>query len=115
MNRRGRILTWIGFLGAMLLVLGLKARQLDWLQPKTPLELNGQPAVLIFVKYRYVCECEAFINSNACSQALNWPSDARGGVSLHLIDIEQRSDLAKRYKVIRAPSILLLNADGETI
>ena len=105
----------MGFTGAVLLVLGLKAHQLGWLQPKDPLELHGQPAVLVFVKYRYVCECEAFVNGNARSQVANWPPEARGDLTLHLLDIEQRTDLAKHYAVIRAPAMLLVDADGEIV
>jgi hypothetical protein len=105
----------VGFIGAVLLVLGLKASQLGWLQSKTPLALNGQPAVLVFIQYRYVCECEAYVNGNARSQVANWPTEERGNLSLHLVDIEQRSDLAKRYKVTRAPSLLLLDSAGEVV
>ena len=105
----------MGFIGAVLLVLGLKAHQLGWLQPKAPLELGGQPAVLVFIQYRYVCECEAFVNGNARSQVANWPPEAREYVPLHLIDIEQRADLARRFDIIRTPSMLLLDADGEML
>lgn len=115
MNRRSRLVVWIGFTGCMLLVLGLKARQLGWLQPKAALELNGQPAVLVFVKYRYVCECEAFVNGNARAQVTNWHTETHNDVPLHLIDIELRADLARHYHVIRTPTLLLLNSDGDVV
>jgi len=115
MKRNSSVLVWIVFVGSVVLVLGVKAWQVGWLRPKTHLELNGQPAVLVFVKYRYVCECEGYVNGNARSQAVNWPLDTPGGVPLHLIDIDQRTDLVKRYKVIRAPSMLLLDAEGEIV
>jgi hypothetical protein len=115
MKPKARLLVWVGFIGAVLLVLGLKAHQLGWLQPKAHLELNGQPAVLVFVKYRYVCECEAFVNGNARSQVANWPSEARGNVPVHLLDIDQRTDLVRRYDVIRTPSMLLLDPGGKII
>ncbi|MBU0511203.1 MAG: hypothetical protein KKD28_09185 [Chloroflexi bacterium] len=115
MKRNTRILIWLCFSGAVLLVLGLKAQQLGWLQPRPSLELNGQLAVLIFVKIHGVCECEQFVNGNARSQVANWPTETRYGLPLHQIDIEQRPDLAERYKVIRAPSMLLLDASGEIV
>jgi hypothetical protein len=115
MKPKARLFVWMGFTGAVLLVLGLKAHQLGWLQPKAPLDLNGQPAVLVLVKYRYVCECEAFVNGNARSQVANWPAEARANLPLHLIDIEQRADLARHFEVIRAPSMLLLDAYGEIL
>ncbi len=43
-----------------------------------------------------------FVNSNARSRALHWPAGARGDLPLHMIDIEQHSDLANRYQLIRA-------------
>jgi len=112
---RARLFVWIGFIGTVLLVLGLKARQLGWLESKPPLELKDQPAVLIFIRYNGSCECELFVNGNARAQVANWVPEARGDVQLHQIDIEQRSDLAKRYKVIRAPSMLILDASGQII
>ncbi|MCJ7700847.1 MAG: hypothetical protein MUO62_04645 [Anaerolineales bacterium] len=115
MKTRARLFVWIGFIGTVLLVLGLKARQLGWLEVKPPLELNDQPAVLIFIRYNGACECELFVNGNARAQVANWVPEARGDVQLHQIDIEQRSDLARQYKVIRAPSMLLLDASGQII
>ena len=115
MNVKARRFVWLSFIGTVLLVLGLKAHQLGWLQPKAPLGLNDHPAVLVFIQYRYVCECEAFVNGNARSQVANWPLEARGDLPLHLIDIEQRTDLTKRFEVIRTPSMLLLDEDGEIL
>ncbi len=115
MNLRVRLLIWISFTAAVLLVLGLKVHQLGWLQPKASLELNSQPAVLVFVKYRYVCECEAFVNGNARAQVANWPAEERANLPLYLLDIEQRSELTRRYDVIRTPAMLLLDSDSEVI
>ena len=115
MKRQTRILIWLSFAGAVLLVLGFKAWRLGWLLPKPPLALNGQPAVVVFIKIHGVCECEQFVNDNARAQAANWPVDARSWLLLHQIDIEHRPDLAKQYKVIRAPSMLLLDASGEIV
>jgi len=115
MKRQTRFLIWLIFAGSVLLVLGFKAWQLGWLQPRQSLELNGQPAVLVFVKHRGVCECEQFVNGNARAQAASWSDKARHDMMLHQIDIEQRPDLAKQYKVIRAPTMLLLDATGEIV
>lgn len=115
MKTRNRLFISISFAGAVLLVFGMKAWNLGWLQPKSPLELNGQPAVLVFVRYDGVCECELFVNGNARSQIANWPPEERNGMQLFQIDIERRIDLANHYNVVRAPSMLLLDANGEIV
>ena len=112
MNRK---IVWSLFLGALALTLGLKAVQLGWLYPKPPLELNGQPTVLVFIRFDGACECVRFVNDNALAQVTNWPPASRGGIPLLIIDIERRSDLAKKFKVIRASSMLLLDANGEIV
>lgn len=115
MNRQTRFLVWIVFTITVLLVLGIKARQFGWLLPKPQLGLNGQPAVLVFVKHHGVCECEQFVNGNARAQAASWTVEARHEMALHQIDIEQRPDLVRQYKVLRAPSMLILDAAGEIV
>ena len=37
------------------------------------------------------------------------------GINLFQVDIDQRPDIARQYKAIRAPSMVLLNQDGEIV
>jgi hypothetical protein len=110
-----RQVVWIVFAGAVLLVMGLKAWQSGWLQPQASLELDGQPAVLAFIKRRGVCECEQIVIDNARAQLEAWSEADRYGLPLHHIEIDVRSGLARQYEVIRVPSMLLLDAAGEII
>jgi hypothetical protein len=105
MNRK---VLWIIFLGALALTFGLKAAQLGWFTPHPPLKLDGTPALLFFNKSRG-CECELLIYNNAETQMDSW------NASVHVIriDLDRRPDLARQYEVIRAPTLVLLNAEGQ--
>lgn len=105
MNRK---VIWLLFFGALVLILGLKAVQLGWFIPRPPLELNGEPALLFFNKARG-CKCELFVYNNANAQINAWNAPVR---IVH-IDLERRPDLAQQYCIIRAPSLVLLNAAGQ--
>ncbi len=107
MNRR---VVWLFFLGALFLTLGRKAVQLGWLVPRPPLKLDGEPALLFFNKTRG-CECELLVYNNAEAQMNDWEAPVR---VIH-IDLDRRPDLARQYKVIRAPSLVLLNAEGGVV
>ena len=101
---------WIIFFVALALILGLKAAQLGWFTPHPPLELDGEPALLFFNKSRG-CECELFVYNNAETQMNSWNASAR----VFRIDLDRRSDLAQQYEVVRAPTLILLNAEGQVV
>lgn len=115
MKKKTRLFIWISFIGTILIVFGAKAWNLGWFQVKPPLELKGQPALLVFVRYDGACECELFVNDNARSQITNWSPEERNNTQLFQIDFERRTDLADHYNVHRAPSMLLLDANGEIV
>ena len=107
MNRK---VLWIIFFGALALTFGLKAAQLGWFTPHPPLELDGEPALLFFNKLRG-CECELFVYNNAEVQMNSWNASVR----VIRIDLDRRPDLARKYEVVRAPSLVLLNAKGQIV
>jgi len=107
MNRK---VLWIFFFASLVLTLSLKAVQLGWLTPHPPLELDGQPALLFFNKSRG-CECEMLVYGNANDQLEIWDSL----VHVIHIDLDRRPDLAQHYDIIRAPSLVLLNAAGQVV
>jgi hypothetical protein len=107
MNRK---LLWIIFLGALILTFGLKAVQLGWFTPRPPLELDGKPVLLFFNKARG-CECEMLVYNNANTQMNVWNTP----VHVVRIDMDHRPDLAQQYQVIRAPALVLLNAESEIV
>jgi hypothetical protein len=101
---------WIFFLASLTLTLGLKAVQLGWFNPRPPLDLDGIPALLFFNKSRG-CECELLVYNNANAQMEEWIAPLR---VIH-IDMDRRPDLARDYNIIRAPSLILLNVDGQVV
>jgi len=105
MNRR---IIWTLFFGALGLTLVLKAVQLGWFNLRPPLELDGEPALLFFNKSRG-CECEMFVYNNANAQINGWIALVR---VVH-IDLDRRPDLAQKYSIIRAPSLVLLDDMGQ--
>jgi len=105
-----RKIVWILFLGALALTLGLKAVQLGWFSLRPPLELDGKPVLLFFNKARG-CDCELFVYNNANAQMDIWNAPVR----VIRVDIDRRPDLAQQYEVIRAPTLVLLNAEGQVV
>jgi hypothetical protein len=108
--RRGGRTLWIIFLASLTLTLGLKAVQLGWFTPRPPLDLDGKPALLFFNKARG-CECEILVYNNANAQMDVW------NTPLHVIriDMDHRPDLVRQYDVIRAPTLVLLDAAGQAV
>jgi hypothetical protein len=99
---------WIFFLTALTVTLGLKVRQTGWFAPRPPLEFDGKPVLLFFNKARG-CECELLVYNNARAQMDVWHAPVR---IIH-IDADRRSDLVRQYKVLRAPTLILLDAEGQ--
>jgi hypothetical protein len=105
-----RKVLWLVFLLGLAFTLGAKAVQLGWFAPRPPLELDGEPALLFFNKARG-CECELFVYNNAAAQMDVWNTSLR----IVNIDLDHRPDLAQQYDVIRAPTLVLLNAEGQVV
>lgn len=101
---------WIFFLTALALTLGLKSAQLGWFAPRPPLELDGKPVLLFFNKARG-CECELFVYNNADAQIDVWTAP----LGIINIDMDHRPDLARQHGVFRAPTLVLLDAEGQVI
>lgn len=105
-----RKILWTLFLGALFLILGLKAAQFGWFTPRSPIILDGEPVLLFFNKARG-CECEMLVYNNTNAQIDHWNAPLR----IIRIDLELRPDLAKQYDVIRAPTLILLNSVGQVV
>jgi hypothetical protein len=105
---------WLIFGLALVIVLGLKANQSGWFSPRPPLELDGQVSLLFFNKDRG-CECELVVYHAAEAQVNAWSEHARSGVPIYTINLERRPDLASQYKVIRAPTLILLDVKGQVV
>lgn len=109
-NGRGGRAFWILFLASLTLTLSLKAVSEGWFAPRPPLDLDGKPALLFFNKARG-CECELLVYNNANAQVDEWTAPLR----VIRIDMDRRPDLARDYNIIRAPALVLVNADGQVV
>lgn len=103
----------LAFIVLILAILAYKAYDEGWLLPRTPLVLNGQPAVLFFNRHKG-CDCALVVYNAAARQIREWPEAQRQGMRLIHIDLDRRPDLGTQFDVIRAPSLLLVDMEGNT-
>jgi hypothetical protein len=109
-RRRIGLLMLFGVL--VLAVLAIKSFNDGWFEPKIPLELNGQPALVFFTLGRG-CDCQMTVIRNAEAQLPSWSVILDGQISIFRVDFSRRPDLVKQYNVARAPALVLLDAAGE--
>lgn len=108
-----RLILGVFFLG-FLLVIGLKTVKEGWLVVREPLELNGEPALVLFNRYKG-CECELVVYEAADFQIENWSEENRSGVPVYVINLDHRPDLKKQYQILRVPALILLDASGRIV
>ncbi|GAB4419416.1 MAG: hypothetical protein Kow002_07010 [Anaerolineales bacterium] len=101
---------WILFLASLTLTLGLKAASEGWFTARTPLPLNGQPA-LVFFTLSKGCDCQMTVVRAAEAQLADWVSP----LPLYRVDFDRRHDLAEQFGVARAPALVLVNAEGQVV
>lgn len=103
----------LAFVVVILTILAYKAYDQGWFLPRIPLVLNSQPAILFFNRHKG-CDCALAVYNSAARQIREWPEGRRQGIQFIQIDLDQRPDLGTQFDVIRAPSLLLLDIDGNT-
>jgi hypothetical protein len=113
MTKRGRHLTLVLLGLAVLVVIAAKASRDGWLNPQ-PTLVPGSPGLVFFNGSRG-CDCELYVYSSADRQLADWSEAQRGGLAVIRISIHAPGTLKRKYKVIRAPTLLLLDAAGEII
>ncbi len=97
-------------------VLGYKAVDRDWFEVRSSqeeLQFDGKPALIFFNSY-VGCDCYRAVYRAAEVQISFWSEEDRMGVPVIIVDLDRRSDLRKQYDVVRAPTLILLDAAGET-
>ena len=112
-NRSSSVLFIIFVLG-VLLVITLKGMHEGWLSSQEQFDFRGKPVLLFFNRYKG-CECELVVYEAAEHQIKNWAEEDRGGIEVMIFNLDRRSDLKKKYGIVRAPTLILLNATGEII
>jgi hypothetical protein len=114
MNSQKRKAVWMGLLGLILIVSGIKFALKIAPSASQPFDLEGKP-VIFFFSIDDPCECMVDLTQRAESQIASWSVEQRGGVQLVRFPIQQRRDLEARYKVFRAPSLILVDAQNQVI
>ena len=114
LNDRRRIMALMLFGVIVLALLAIKSFNDGWFEPKTPLALNGEPALVFFTLGRG-CECQMVVVQGAEAQLAVWPIALEEQIPILRVDYNRRPDLAKQYSVARAPALVLLDAHGEVV
>jgi len=111
-NAQKRTVVWLGLSGLILIVLGVKYMAVFLTVANQQSSINDKSVVLFF-NVDDPCECMVELTERADQQVTNWPADRRGEIAVVRIAMEQRRDLEIKYKVFRAPCLVLVNAQGQ--
>jgi hypothetical protein len=114
MNARKRIAAGMGLVGLILIVLGIKYMP-GFLQAGNQQVGMGNRPVVLFFSVDDPCECMVELTQQAELQIANWSVEQRGGLSVVRIPMDQRTDLEAKYKVFRAPCLVLVDAQDEVL
>jgi hypothetical protein len=111
-RRRTGVLMLFGVL--LMAVLAIKSFNDGWFEPKIPLELNGQPALVFFMLGRG-CDCQMTVIRSAEAQLAGWQVAQDEAIPILRVDFSRRPDLARQYSVARAPALVLLDGLGQVV
>lgn len=112
--RRRRQAGWVLFGAIVLGLVCIKSFHDGWFEPRIPLPLNGQPA-LVFFTLSGGCQCRRSVVQNAEAQISAWDFPGRKAVPVLRVDFSRRPDLAQQYGVVRAPALVLLDQAGVVV
>jgi hypothetical protein len=102
---RWRIAIVVGLILACGLILGYKF----WPRGGQP-EIPSGPVLLLFNRYQG-CECALVVYEAAEGQVNAWAID----VPVVVINLDQQRSLGAQYKVVRAPTLILLDGAGQVV
>jgi hypothetical protein len=114
MNVQQRNSVGIGFLGLVLMLLGIKYLP-DVLALASQQQDMGSNSFILFFNVEDPCECMVELTQRAETQIANWPVERHGGLAVLHLAIGERRDLEANYKVFRAPCLVLVGADGKVL
>jgi hypothetical protein len=101
-----------GVAGLILIVLGIKYFPTFMALVRQEAALQNQAAILFF-NVDQPCECMVELTGKAEQQISAWPAERRANLPLVHLWMEERKDLEARYKVFRAPCLVLVDEKGE--
>jgi hypothetical protein len=114
MNARKRKAIWLGLLGLILIVIGIKYMPVFLTTADQQASIAGRPVILFFNEDE-PCECMVELTQNAEQQMADWPLERRGGILVVRIAMQQRQDLEAKYKVFRSPCLVLVDAQDQVV
>jgi hypothetical protein len=114
MKRQVRFLSLLLFVIAVLGVLGFKAVSQGWFLTRPYLEVNSQPALLFFT-LSDGCDCQMMIIRRADTQVAFWELPEHLAINIIRVDFDLQPELARYYRVVRAPALVLLDAEGKVV
>jgi hypothetical protein len=114
MNVQQRKAGWMAFLGLLFIALGAKYLPDMLAMAAQQQDMSSKPFILFF-NVEDPCECMVELTQQAETQIANWPVEQRGGIAVLHIAIDERRDLEAKYKVFRAPCLVLVSAEGEVL
>ena len=112
MDEQKRKAIFLGVLGLILIVIGLKYLPVLLSFASQQAEITHKPVILFFNEDE-PCECMVELTERAEQQMAGWPLEQRGGIPVVRIGMRQRQDLEAKYKVFRAPCLVLVNAQDQ--
>jgi hypothetical protein len=98
-------------------IMAYKVIDRGWLEPHTAgteLVMTGTPTILFFNSY-LGCECARKVYIAADTQMAYWSEEDRMGVPVITVDLDRRYNMRKQYEVVRAPTLILLDAEENEI
>jgi hypothetical protein len=104
----------LGFLGILVILLGLKFMLQETSAGGQSLDLNGEPTLLFF-NIDEPCECMQKLVESADAQINRWPEEARSGIPIYRINFEEQPELGGKYKVFRVPCLVLVDGNDQII
>lgn len=114
MNSHKRKALWLGFVGLLLIVLGVKYLPVLFTLASQENQMK-ENAVILFFSLDDPCDCMDELTQRAEQQIANWPVERYAGLSLLRIPMDQRRDLEAKYRVYSAPSLLLVDAEDQVL
>jgi len=112
MNVQKRKAIWMGLLGLVLIVFGIKYIPVFLAVANQQSSMADKPVILFF-NLDDPCECMVELTQRAEQQMASWPVERQGGIPVVRIAIDQRKDLEAKYKVFRAPCLVLVDAQDQ--
>jgi len=114
MEKQKRTAIITGLFGLIVMMLGLKYMPLFYTLASSEVAVSSEPVILFFNEDE-PCECMVELTASAEKQISEWPLEQRAGIEIVRYGFRQRQDLEAKFKVFRAPCLVLLDPQGNIV